>query len=63
MSHRHISSLSADEATDHVAELGALLHACVHNGASIGFVLPFTVATAKRYWRDKVLPRRARRIV
>jgi hypothetical protein len=38
-----ISPLSGNEATDHVAELGALLHACVHDGASIGFVLPFTV--------------------
>jgi ribosomal protein S18 acetylase RimI-like enzyme len=52
-----ISSFSAPEATDHVAELGALLHACVHNGASIGFVLPFTVAEGKAYWRNKVLPR------
>jgi len=52
-----ISPLSVTEAMDHVAELGALLHACVHNGASIGFVLPFTMAEGETYWRRKVLPR------
>ena len=52
-----ISPLSAVEADSCVAELGALLHACVHNGASIGFVLPFTVAEGEAYWRNKVLPR------
>ena len=34
----------------------ALLHACVHAGASIGFVLPFTPAEAEGFWRDRVLP-------
>ena len=52
-----ISALSATAAADHVAELGVLLHACVHDGASIGFVLPFTVAEGGAYWRNKVLPR------
>jgi ribosomal protein S18 acetylase RimI-like enzyme len=52
-----ISSLSADDATDQIAALGLLLHACVHNGASIGFVLPFSAQQSEAYWRDKVLPR------
>jgi len=52
-----IIPLSAADATDHVPELSALLHACVHNGASIGFVAPFTVAEGEAYWRTKVLPR------
>ena len=52
-----ISEVSASEAARHVAALGALLHACVHDGASIGFVLPFTVAESEAYWRGKVLPR------
>lgn len=51
-----ISPLSGSEPTD-VAELGALLHACVHDGASIGFVLPFSVAEGEAYWQSKVLPR------
>ena len=52
-----ISPLSAAEAAAHVAELGALLHVCVHHGASIGFVLPFSAAESEAYWRSKVLPR------
>ena len=52
-----ISPLSATEAARQVAELGALLHACVHDGASIGFVLPFSAAESEWYWRSKVLPR------
>ena len=52
-----ISPLSAAEATDQVAQLGPLLHACVHDGASIGFVLPFSAADSETYWRSKVLPR------
>jgi len=40
----------------HVPELGALLHACVHAGASIGFILPFAPADAEAFWRDGVLP-------
>lgn len=52
-----ISLLSAEEAADHVAQLGALLHACVHDGASIGFVLPFSAADSEAYWRGTVLPR------
>jgi len=51
-----IAELSADEAGLCLGELGALLHACVHDGASIGYVLPFTPADAEGFWRDKVLP-------
>ena len=52
-----ISSLSADDANDHVTALGALMHACVRNGASIGFVLPFSAQQSEAYWRNKVQPR------
>jgi ribosomal protein S18 acetylase RimI-like enzyme len=52
-----IVSLSADEAAEQIPQLGALLHACVHNGASIGFVLPFTAQQGEAYWREKALPR------
>lgn len=51
-----IASLSGDETDDQIAQLGALLHACVHNGASIGFVLPFSAEQGEAYWRDKILP-------
>ncbi len=36
--------------------LGALLHACVHAGGSVSFVLPFSRDDAKAFWRGDVLP-------
>ena len=51
-----ILMFSADDVTSHVRELGALLHACVHDGASIGFVLPFTASDGEAFWSRKVLP-------
>lgn len=51
-----ISIFSADDIASHVSELGALLHACVHDGASIGFVLPFTQSDSEAFWSNKVLP-------
>jgi len=51
-----VSRLSADGVARDLAELGALLHACVVAGASIGFVLPFTQDDGEAFWRTKVLP-------
>jgi ribosomal protein S18 acetylase RimI-like enzyme len=51
-----IATLPAEDITSHVRELGALLHACVHDGASIGFVLPFTDHDSEAFWSSKVLP-------
>ena len=42
--------------TERVDALGDLLHACVHDGASVGFVLPFPLEAAHAFWRQKVLP-------
>ena len=39
--------------------LAEILHACVHEGASVGFVLPFGMDEARGYWRDKVAPSHA----
>ena len=39
-----------------MAFLGLLLHACVHDGASVGFVLPFAATEACRFWNTSVLP-------
>ncbi len=41
---------------DNIGRLAELLHACVHEGASVGFVLPFGLDEARAYWRDKVAP-------
>ncbi len=51
-----IVPLSAAEAERELAGLAAVLHACVHAGASVSFVLPFSLADAESFWRRKVLP-------
>ncbi len=39
-----------------VRSLGDLLHDCVHDGAAVSFILPFSRDEATAFWRDKVLP-------
>ncbi|AXE28866.1 GNAT family N-acetyltransferase [Chromobacterium phragmitis] len=51
-----ILALDAEPASALLPELAELLHACVHDGASIHFVLPFSVEQAAAFWRDKTLP-------
>lgn len=51
-----ISIFSADDIGSHLRELGALLHACVHDGANINFVLPFTEDDSEAFWSEEVLP-------
>ena len=51
-----ISVLSAEDVAQRTAELAALVMACVHDGASIGFVLPFGEGDATAFWTKKVLP-------
>ncbi|MDX2149235.1 MAG: GNAT family N-acetyltransferase [Bryobacteraceae bacterium] len=51
--------LPAAAAAEHdsvVGDLARILHACVHGGASVSFVLPFTLEDAERYWRERILP-------
>jgi len=36
--------------------LAEILRACVHEGASIGFVMPFEQSEARAYWLDRVAP-------
>ncbi len=48
-----MESAPNDELCDGLAEV---LYACVHGGASVGFVLPFSQDEARRFWSDKVLP-------
>ncbi|MEM1005553.1 MAG: GNAT family N-acetyltransferase [Pseudomonadota bacterium] len=50
---RQLTATDFDAALD---DLAAILHACVHDGASIGFILPFTVHDARCYWHDHVKP-------
>jgi len=37
-------------------ELSCVLHASVHAGASVSFILPFSLDDARAFWRTKVLP-------
>jgi len=36
--------------------LADVLHAVVHDGAGVSFIVPFTMAEARRFWMDKVVP-------
>ncbi len=54
-----IGELDADAFAAAIPALGALLHACVLDGASIGFVLPFSLAEAAAFWHDLVPSARA----
>jgi ribosomal protein S18 acetylase RimI-like enzyme len=36
--------------------LAEVLHATVHDGGSVSFVLPFPIESALAFWRDRVLP-------
>ncbi len=51
-----IQRLAAGEASARLEDLAALLHACVHAGASIGFIMPCPPEEALAFWRDTVLP-------
>jgi hypothetical protein len=48
-----LDTFSFGETIDRLAEI---LQACVRDGASVGFVLPFVIEEARAYWRDKVAP-------
>jgi len=51
------STFSGEEIEAHLDELAGLLQACVEDGASVNFILPYSVEDAKAFWRRKVLPR------
>ena len=51
----HAIELLGDDAED-VAMLGEVLHAVVHDGAGVSFVVPFSVEEAQAFWRERVLP-------
>ncbi len=39
-----------------VDRLAEILHACVHEGASVGFIVPFEIDEARGYWLSRVAP-------
>jgi ribosomal protein S18 acetylase RimI-like enzyme len=42
--------------TQELDQLGQVLHAVVHDGAGVSFVVPFSPEEAVAFWRDRVLP-------
>ncbi len=48
--------VAAEDLASRLDAFAALLHACVHAGASVNFVMPFPEAEARAFWERKVLP-------
>jgi ribosomal protein S18 acetylase RimI-like enzyme len=51
-----LALFDADAISRHIEELTELIHSCVHDGASIGFIIPHSRADSAAFWRDKVAP-------
>src|SRR5260370_13400212 len=51
-----VAELDSSSLAQAIERLAEILHACVHEGASVGFVLPFDMDQARAFWRDKVTP-------
>ncbi|OZI75074.1 GNAT family N-acetyltransferase [Bordetella genomosp. 12] len=51
-----IQALSASDVDTHLPALADVLQACVANGASVNFLLPYSLPDAMAFWRDKVRP-------
>jgi hypothetical protein len=46
----------ATATTHDIQALSEILHAIVHRGAGVSFVLPYALDDARAFWRDRVLP-------
>lgn len=51
-----IERLDCDGFDVHLDELAGILHACVHSGASVNFILPFEHSESLEFWTRKVRP-------
>ena len=40
----------------HLDGMAEVLHACVHDGANVGFILPFDLKQARAFWVEKIAP-------
>jgi ribosomal protein S18 acetylase RimI-like enzyme len=52
----NIAALDSAAFAKTVDRLAQILHACVHEGASVGFVTPFDRDEARAYWMGRVAP-------
>ena len=51
-----IFRLNGDGLAQHLDTIADILHACVHDGANVGFVLPFDLNQARAFWVQKIAP-------
>lgn len=51
-----IERACADRLVEQLEPLAELLYLCVRDGASVGFVAPFTPADSRAFWLDAVRP-------
>ena len=51
-----IFRLNGDGLAQHLDPIAEILHACVHDGVNVGFVLPFDLNQARSFWVQKILP-------
>ncbi|MDA7966742.1 GNAT family N-acetyltransferase [Ruegeria sp.] len=51
-----ITRLNDTDFDNALEDLTGILHSCVQDGASIGFILPFSRDKARAYWQDRVRP-------
>jgi len=58
MNHKtvEIKLLNQNNFEQYLDELTDTLYQCVHDGASISFILPFTKKDSESYWINKILP-------
>jgi ribosomal protein S18 acetylase RimI-like enzyme len=56
MSETIVKELNAGELLQHLAGLADVLHASVNAGASVNFILPYSLDDSRAFWLDKVLP-------
>jgi len=51
-----LTAFSAADLEDRIGALGTLLRACVEDGASVSFILPFSDEESEAFWRKTILP-------
>lgn len=51
-----ITQWTADDLTARLDALTDILHACVHAGASVGFILPHPRSESRAFWQGTILP-------
>lgn len=51
-----IVTVDAPALDGHLADFVDVLHACVHAGASVSFILPFEHSDAENFWTAKIRP-------